>query len=133
METNFPTVNADITVPMPTPFNLWKKMKDKSEAIIIRVTSKITLILPKSACLAWEIAFTIPSPGTIITSGATSMLIPKARMMHPMKRLKILVTSISGENQERAHIPKSIKELKTKLTGICRNWIGKKSFFKIRI
>ena len=108
-------------------------MKDKSEAIIIRVTSKITLILPKSACLAWEIAFTIPSPGTIITSGATSMLIPNARMMYPMRRLKILVTSISGENQERAHIPKSIKELKTKLTGICRNWIGEKSFFKIRI
>ena len=86
MFTNLPTVTAETRVPMPTPWSFPKNRKDRMVAIIISVMSNIIFTLPNFLLVTKEIALTIPSPGTVITSGATSTAMPKARMKQPARR-----------------------------------------------
>ena len=96
MFTNLPTVIAEMMVPMPTPWSFPKKRKDKMAAIMINVISKIIFTLPNFLLVTKEIALTIPSPGTVITSGATSTAMPKARMKHPASRQTNCIYSEPG-------------------------------------
>ena len=81
--TNLPTHIAEHIVPIPTPLNSSKYTNDRIEAIMINVTSKYTLTVPNFIFVVIDKAFTIPSPGTVITFGATSTTIPNAKIIHP--------------------------------------------------
>ena len=83
-------------VPSPIPFNLWKKRKDRSVAMTIRVTSNRILTLPNSMPDTLAMAWTMPSPGTLMTSGATSTLMPTARIAQPTSRLKVRSGMVCG-------------------------------------
>ena len=123
-ETNFPTAIAEISVPIPMPCREWKKRNEQAAPMAIKVISKYTLILPNSFLLACAMARTIPSPGTTITLGATSMLMPKARTTQPKKRLIPRMIQVFGENHVRAYMLTSIKALNSKLATICKSCNG---------
>lgn len=68
----------------------------RDEEMRISVTSNTTLTLPKRRPLTLLMAATMPSPGTMMRSGATSTLMPKASTMQPAMALSTRVNSCCG-------------------------------------
>lgn len=97
-----------------------KNKKDNTKEMEISELSNITLTVPNRFWQTFESAFTIPSPGTSNTFGATSILIPKARITQPMKRDRSCAAPSSGTNPCKIFILTSINQLNTILTPICK-------------
>ena len=121
--TKRPTRKAEIMVPMPRPTKLPKpkNIKDREQAIQASVVSKAIFTVPKRQRPVPAMALTNPSPGTMSTLGATSMQMPKAKIMQPTRSDKILAGSHAGSSHDKKNMKMSIKALNTMLTAICRN------------
>ena len=122
-----PTHTAEITVPMPTPRNPWKKINDSTAAMMISVMSNTAFTVPTRTPLTLAMARTTPSPGTTTTFGASSMTMPKANATQPKPMHRNCSHSMVGYRTPRMAMLTSIMALNSTLTMICRNWEGLKS------
>ena len=122
-----PTNTAEITVPMPTPRNPWKKINDSTAAMMISVMSNTAFTVPTRTPLTLAMARTTPSPGTTTTFGASSMTMPKANATQPKPMHRNCSHSMVGYRTPRMAMLTSIMALNSTLTMICRNWEGLKS------
>ena len=125
-DTSGPTTNADTTVPMPTPCSRRKNSSDSADAMTMSVTSNTSFTRPKSLPVACASTRTSPSPGTVMTSGAISMLMPQARMAQPSSMHPPRASHPAGCSQLSAAMLTSRKALKSTFAAICSSCTGGK-------
>lgn len=118
---NRPTKTAEMIVPNPSPLSPPKKRNDNIQARMQVVESNAILTEPNFQWPVQEMAFTIPSPGTMSTFGDTSIQTPRAKMAQPMTRNSSCARRVCGSSHHNICIAISINELKTILTPICSN------------